>query len=145
MKLMLSGLGLCILLSLSVQTQAQRFVEPDIFDEVGDSSTASRNDFVSLMDAPKGKSVELPLGSKRFKGLVMHNVQKYPNLRTMIIELPNQGGALYQLSAIVENDKSISYTGVIISDKRGEVLELRMNKAGNYYYRKLIKEDVIQD
>lgn len=93
-----------------------------------------------------GKNIRLNFGKNiSFNGYVLSNIQRYHNLRSMIIKLPDYNNAILSVSKRVNDDNTITYIGRIINEKYSDGYELKSDLAGNYFLNKIKTEDLIQD
>lgn len=80
-----------------------------------------------------------------FEGKVVSNENKYDNLQSMIIRSNNMGNTLFQLSKIINKDKSITYVGRIMNPDALEVYEIKNDVAGNYRLQRIDLDNILQD
>jgi hypothetical protein len=69
-------------------------------------------------------------------GVVKSSIVKYANLQTTIIELPDFGKSLFQLSKRTNEDKTVTYVGRIINTTEGYLYELKNTANGEYQLTK---------
>lgn len=81
----------------------------------------------------------------KFSGNVSSNIQKYPNLQSVVIKSSNFPGALMQISKITNPDNSISYSCHIIGKKMSDGYEMKPTSNGTYILTKVLSRDLIQD
>lgn len=148
MKL-LSKPMLLILLCLStaaVYSQQKVDSRPKLFAAL--PATMKVND-ASLKDAFTffpGQKVSIALSNNFvFTGEVISNEVKYSNLQNIIIRSATLNNALLSLSKTINTDKTISYTGRIISNNAFDGYEIKRSIAGDYNMQKFETGKIFQD
>ena len=139
---------LCISLILvtSLVTKAQQSKSrPLLFERFSDSLTCSSLEIEKLFTLPAGSAIEAKLSpSFTLHGIIRASVQKYSNLKTVIIDCSDLGGAILSVSA--RNEEGLTtFVGRILSDKYDDGFELQKDNRGNYLLKKFKVEEVIMD
>jgi hypothetical protein len=136
MKNLVKAITLCLLASISfctARSQASR-----LFNDIPDSLLLSEQQIGSLFNLTAGSPVDLAVTDNfHLKGTIKSSIQKYENLKSLIIESSNYKGAMISLARRTEDDNSIVYVGRILSSKHDDGFELRKNESGQYYFRKI--------
>lgn len=81
----------------------------------------------------------------QFAGKVSSNIQKYPNLQSVVVRSSNFPGAVLQVSKITNQDNSISYSCHIISHEASDGYEMKPSGNGEYVLSKIQSFDILQD
>lgn len=76
-------------------------------------------------------------------GTVASSLQKYDNLKSLIIKLTNYPDMVFNISAITEPNKEIRYVGRIIGSKYTDAYEIEYSN-NTYKLKKQITEHLIQ-
>ena len=132
--------GICLsLLLISSALSAQNDLpinEPDLnkpklFTSLPERIPVHVLDLQGLLNASTGKDVSLLLEKNTatsFNGKVVSVVSKYNNsIRSVVIRSANFNGATFTLSSSVQPDKTIAFTGRIISPQNGDIYILQKN------------------
>ena len=132
--------GICLsLLLISSALSAQNDLpinEPDLnkpklFTSLPERIPVHVLDLQGLLNASTGKEVSLLLEKNTatsFNGKVVSVVSKYNNsIRSVVIRSANFNGATFTLSSSVQPDKTIAFTGRIISPQNGDIYILQKN------------------
>ncbi len=129
--------------SLAQDTPAAK---PKVFDNLPSSISISESLLESFFNLGKNQETTLALGDKfSFPGKVLSNEVKYSNLQTVIVKSSAFNNAIFQVSRIINEDKSISYTGRILNTKAFDGFELKKNTAGLYELQKFETDKVTND
>ncbi len=99
-----------------------------------------------MFSRKQGSTLNLSLpGNFNLTGTVLSSVQKYPNLKTVIIKADGLNGTVFGVSEIINDDKSITYAGRVVNEKYSDGFELQHDEAGNYFFAKINLQDILQD
>ncbi len=135
---------LCSFNNLKAQNTADR--RPKIFSAFSDKISFPNSELEKIFNTPEGKSIKLSLGTNvGFSGLIVSSLQKYSNLKSVILRLDNLDNSTLGISKRVNDDKSITYIGRIVNSKYADAFELKADAAGNYSINKTKTENLIQD
>ncbi|MFZ1530321.1 MAG: hypothetical protein WAT19_16315 [Ferruginibacter sp.] len=131
----LLALLLCITTATShAQTSSGK---PAIFANFPSSINISETILKNSFGHNKDQHVSILLGSGlNFSGTVISNVQKYQNLRILIIKSDIWPNTLMQVSQITNEDNSFSFGGRIISPDAADGYEIKRSQGGTYSLRK---------
>jgi hypothetical protein len=116
-----------------VRSQSSR-----LFGSIPDSMQLSEKEISQLFTLNAGSPISIKVSDQfQLKGILKSSIQKYDNLKSLIIESTNYKGAILSLSRRTEDDNSIVYLGRILSSNHDDGFELRINESGQYYLRKI--------
>jgi hypothetical protein len=136
MKFLVKALLLCafaLVILMDARSQASR-----LFSNVPDSIQLAEKEISQLFTLPVGTAISIKVSDQfQLKGIIKSSIQKYENLKSLIIESTNYKGAILSLSRRTEDDNYIVYLGRILSSKHDDGFELRINEAGQYYLKKI--------
>lgn len=119
---------------------------PKLFAGYPETIQLSKNILQNTLNAAEGEEVIVAFTSDfRFKGMVISNQKKYDNLQSVIIKSPAFGNAVFQLSRIVNEDKTISYAGRIINPNAFDGYEIKKDQNNNYSFIKFETAKILQD
>lgn len=94
----------------------------------------------------EGQPVNLQLASNfNFSGKVISNVQKYPNLQSVVIRSDNFEDALFMISKQIMEDHSIAYVGRILCKDKADGYKIARDEKGNYQLVKFDASQLVQD
>lgn len=127
-------------------SQKSDHARPKLFAGYPETIQLSKNILQNTLNAAEGEEVIVPFTSNfRFKGTVISNQKKYENLQAVIIKSPAFGNALFQLSRMINDDKTISYAGRIINPNAFDGYEIKKGQDGNYSFIKFETAKILQD
>jgi len=148
MKRIYKAAMLFTLVILFCNTQAQFVAEkrPQLFASYAKSINFPKTELEKIFTATEGKSIKLSLNQNvGFTGIVVSSVKRYKNLQNVIIRLGNLDNTILGISRIINDDKTISFTGRIINTSYSDAFELKTDTNGNYFISKVKTADLIQD
>ena len=126
--------------------QKKKASQKPLFADFPGSVELSKSMLKSMMVSKPGQSISVPFNSKFvFVGKVVSNENKYDNLQSVVIRSNTMGNAVFQLSKIINKDKSISYVGRIMNPDALEVYEIKNDVAGNYRLQRVDLDKILQD
>ena len=136
-----------LLLSFNkIKAQEASERRPHIFSAFADKINFPTTELDKIFSAAEGRSIKLALGTGvGFSGIILSSLQKYENLKSVIIRLNNLDNTVLGISKRVNDDKSISYVGRIVNSKYADAFELKADATGNYFINKVKTADLIQD
>ncbi len=106
----------------------------------------SKNILQNTLNANEGEEVVISFSTDfHFKGIVMSNIKKYDNLQSVMIKSAAFGNAIFQLSKITNQDKSITYAGRIINADAADGYQIKKDKDDNYSFVKFETNKILQD
>lgn len=102
--------------------------------------------FENALSAKSGESISIKFNDQfTFGGMVLNNQIKYANLQTMIVRSAAFENSLFQLSRMINDDKSISYIGRIINPNATDGYTIRKDGAAAYHLQKIEMNKILQD
>jgi hypothetical protein len=130
---MKSILFICLLLP-AVSVKAQQ--KPALFAAYPETIGCTAAHFDAVMQKPVNSEVILSFpGNFTFRAIVQSSVQKYANLKTVVLRSVNFPGAVFTLSKLSDAYTPEHYTGSIISMQHSDAFELDF-EGGIYTLRK---------
>jgi len=129
----LSLSGLCLLSILfSTFLSAQEIIpvnEPNyrralLFKSLPEKVTLEDAKLNSLLNVTEGNIVKIEMGSSAIEGKVISAVNKYNNIRSVVIRSSNFNGATLTLSSSTRRDGTVKISGRLISIQHGDLYEL---------------------
>ena len=136
----------CLCTYATSLAQVTTAAKPKVFDTLPSSISISESLLESFFNLDKNQETTLALGDKfSFPGKVLSNEVKYSNLQTIIVKSSAFNNAIFQVSRIINEDKSISYTGRILNIKAFDGFEIKKNAAGFYELLKFETDQVTND
>ncbi len=144
MKYLVKAISLCTfacIILISARSQSSR-----LFNSIPDSLLLAEQEISQLFTLAAGSAINIKITDQfQLKGTLKSAIQKYENLKSLIIESTNYRGAILSLARRTEEDNSIVYVGRILSSRHDDGFELRINEAGNYYLRKIEVNSLIME
>ena len=130
----------------SVFSQKTSTGKQQFFADYPASIEVSSNILQNAFSAVPGSTVSIPFSNQFiYSGTVLSNEVKYANLQSVIIKSAAFGNALFQISKIINDDKSITYTGRIVHHDALDGYELKKDNNNNYRIQKFETNKVLQD
>lgn len=130
--------------NIKAQDVAER--RPQIFAAFADKINFPKTELEKIFTTPEGQSIKLSLGTNvGFSGLIVSSLQKYDNLKSVVVRLNNLDNTILGISKRTNDDKTISYIGRIINTKYADAFELKSDATGNYFINKIKTADILQD
>lgn len=109
--------------------------KPMLFTSLPQKLECNLEEIDKLFIAEQSQKLQLHLNNHlRLEGVVMEKVQKSPEILSINFKANNHGGALFNISRIIQNG-TIRYTGRIISRENGDVL-MMVKENEKYYFTK---------
>jgi hypothetical protein len=137
---------LCATISINGFAQKKETVKKVIFTESPAKIEISKSTLQSTLQLGAGQFVAIRIDNKNtFYGKVVANDKKYDNLQSMIIKSRGNDNTFFQLSAIINEDKNITYTGRIINADASDMYQIKKDNSNNYYLEKIELNKVYQD
>jgi hypothetical protein len=133
--------SLFMILSSNTGVYAQATAtKPSLFDNQPNEVEVSAATLANIINAAEGTPVTVSLTNTFFlNGLVVSNVQKYSNLKTVIVKLLNYPDVTLSISKMSDIHTPEKYVGRIIGLKFSDSYELHLNN--NIYTLKKQKTD----
>ena len=119
---------------------------PSLFAAYANTINFPATELEKIFNTAEGKPIKLSLGDNfNFTGVIVSSVQRYNNLKSVVVRLNNLDSTIFGISKRINDDKSISYIGRIINIKYGDAFELKTDANGNYFINKTRTEKLIED
>ncbi|MDQ2863751.1 MAG: hypothetical protein M3R50_08930 [Bacteroidota bacterium] len=148
MKTLLKMFALCMLLTFTFPSNAQLTMasRPGLFSNFSSNIPASSVELDKAFTALAGSKIQLDFGDKfSFAGTILSSVQKYKNLKSVIIKSPAFKDAILSISKRIDEDNSITYVGRISRENSSDGYQLVKDNSGKYLFTKIKTADLIQD
>ena len=148
MKTLFKTLALCSLLTFTFHSNAQLTMasRPSLFSNFSSNIPATSAELDKAFTAIIGSEIQLNFGSTfSFAGTVLSSVQKYKNLKSVIIKSPSFRDAILSLSRRIDGDNTITYVGRILNETSADGYQLVKDNSGKYSFNKIKTADLIQD
>ncbi len=118
----------------------------EIFGDFPNTISLSKTTLLNTFSAIPGQFASISFADGFvFSGTVISNEIKYSNLQSVIIKSPQFGNALFQLSKIINQDNSISFSGRIMNPDALDGYEIKKDGSDNYRFQKFETKKVLQD
>ncbi|MEO6669620.1 MAG: hypothetical protein ABIN36_09115 [Ferruginibacter sp.] len=141
----LFSLLLCL---TTAATFAQRSdqAKPKVFAAFPEKIQLSKNILQNIINANEGEEVIVAFSNDfHFKGTVLSNLKKYDNLQSVMIRSASFGNAIFQLSAMINKDKTVSYSGRIINPAIADGYVIKKDVDDSYSIVKFETKNILQD
>ncbi len=120
--------------------------KPKLFENLPASIAISENLLQSFFSLNQNQETVLDFSAQfSFPCRVLSNEVKYANLQTVIVKSSIFGNAIFQVSRIVNDDRSISYAGRIINDKAFDGYVIKKLDGGAYQLQKYETDKVLDE
>lgn len=120
--------------------------KPKMFENQPASIAISENLLQSFFSLNPQQETVLTFSSQfNFPCRVLSNEVKYANLQTVIVKSAMFGNAIFQVSRIVNEDRSISYAGRILNDKAFDGYMIKKLDGGSYQLQKFETDQVLDE
>jgi hypothetical protein len=127
---------LCLMLTGLINVVAAQ--EKLLFSEYADSIDISEEDLINLITLKPKAITEFEIADDfHVKAVVLSSLQKYENMKSMIMHCQNFEDAIFSLSRITDEDNNDTFKGRILHSEYDDGYELRINENGLYYLRKI--------
>jgi len=120
--------------------------KPKLFQDVPERLNVRLHDFEKLLDAPLGKSINIPLhGMASLNGHVVPKSEiTDTRVQSVVVKLTNRKGANFTFTRILNDEGHFEYSGRIISREHGDCLEIVLDH-GQYVFRKVGLHDLLAE
>jgi predicted hydrolase (HD superfamily) len=109
-----------------------------LFSEYADSIDISEDDLNNLISLKPKAFTEFQIADDFLvKAIVLSSLQKYENMKSMIMHCQNFEDAIFSLSKTTDEDDNEIFKGRILHSEYDDGYELRINENGLYYLRKI--------
>ena len=137
--------ALLALLLFIVSTSKAQSTKPAIFANYPSIINIDENAIRMAFQNNAGQSVTIPLGqSFNFSGKVISNVQKYENLRIIIIKSTTWQNTLLQLAKTTNADNIVTFSGRIINPGAADGFEIKRESLGSYKLKKTQTDKIFE-
>ena len=142
----LKTLIVLLLCLTTAATYAQSSSKQRLFANYPETIKLSKNILQNTLTVSEGEEVVITFSNEfSFKGTVLSNVKKYDNLQSVMVRSAAFENAILQLSRIINEDKSISYSGRIINPEAADGYQIKKDKDNNYSLVKFETSKILQD
>lgn len=146
MKYFAKAIMLFAMLTCLYSSKAQNTTpRPNLFDAFSNTINCSTSELERVFTIAEGNAVQLSFGNFVFQGTVSASVNRYANLKNVLIRSSNFNGALFSISKRINDDNSVIYVGRIIHSQYADGYQLKIDASGNYFLNKIKLDDLIQD
>ncbi len=149
---MLSARKTMCMLLVCLSTYAAGFAQsttaakPKLFDNQPASIAISESLLQSFFTLSQHQETAVNFSAQfNFPFRVLSNEVKYANLQTVIVKSSAFGNAIFQVSRIVNEDRSISFTGRILNDKAFDGFMIKKLDNGSYQLQKYETDQVLDE
>ena len=109
-----------------------------LFSDYADSIDISEEDLTNLIELKPKSITEFDIADDfHLKAIVLSSLQKYENMKSMIMHCQNFEDAIFSLSRITDEEDNEIFKGRILHSEYDDGYELRINENGLYYLRKI--------
>ena len=121
--------------------------KPAMFNNVASRFAPSQNFIGDVMNARLNEKVDLVVTNGfRFKGEVTAISNDAPGLTTVTIQSTDRPGLLLSISRVTLSDKSVTYRGIMLSQKHSDMLMMEKDPVtGSYNWNKKQVSHMIAD
>lgn len=136
---------LCTMLFCASTTKAQNSLALNLFDNYSNKINCPVSELDKIFNLAQGNTVSLSFSANtNFTGTIGSSVQRYQNLKSVVIKLNGLQGAIFNISKRTNQDNTITYVGRIINQNFADGYELIKDATG-YLLTKIKTDDVMQD
>ena len=136
---------LCTMLIGASITKAQNSLSLNLFDNYSNTINCPISELDKIFNLNQGNAVTLSLSANtNLTGTIGTSVQRYANLKSVVIKLNGLQGAIFNISKRTNADNTITYVGRIINERFADGYELIKDATG-YLLTKIKTDDVMQD
>ncbi|WP_336515343.1 hypothetical protein [Pollutibacter soli] len=109
-----------------------------LFSEYADSIEITEDELISIFELKPKATADLKIAEDfHLNTIVLSSLQKYENMRSMILHCRNFEDAIFSLSKITDEENQSVFKGRILHSEYDDGYELRINEDGLYYLRKI--------
>lgn len=136
----------CLCTYGSAFAQANTTAKPKMFAHLPTSIAISETLLRTFFTLNRNQETVLDFSAQfSFPCRVISNETKYANLQTVIVRSPMFGNAIFQVSKILNEDRSISYTGRILNERAFDGFVLKKADGGTYQLQKFETDQVLDE
>lgn len=130
--------------NLTAQVVTER--RPQLFSALEKSINFPKPELEKIFSAAEGSNLKLSLGGNvGLTGVVTSSIQRYNNLKSVIVRLNNLDNTVLGISKRINDDNSITYIGRIVNSKYSDAFEIKADANGNYFMNKKNTSELIED
>ncbi len=123
----------------------QNSAKPQLFAAYPATLSISETTLQKIFDLEGNQDAVIDFGSNLvFPCKVIKNEAKYSNLQTVIIRSHAFNNSMMQVSKVINEDRSITYTGRIINEKAADGYEIKQTGRGAYQLRKFETDKILE-
>ena len=146
MNRILTNSILLLLTATSLNLKAQSTSNPTLFDGYANLINCPNSELEKAFTSLQGNSILLSLSNNTtFSGQISSSIQRYGNLKSVVIKFDNLQGAIFAISKRINDDNSIAYVGRIINERFADGYELKRDANGGYFLNKIKTNDLLQE
>jgi hypothetical protein len=125
--------------------RAQTTQAPHLFDAFSNTISCNTAELERIFTLAEGSTVQLALSNNFiFKGNILNSIQRYPNLKSVLLKSTNFASAVFSISRRINEDNSVTFVGRILNDQYADGYEL-VKQGNNYSLIKVKHDDLLQD
>lgn len=138
-------LMVCLCTYATTNAQSNNQAKPKLFAAFPSVLNIQENSLERIFEHTAGRLTVLDFGNNLIiPCTIIRNDVKYDNLQTVIIRASAFDNAMIQVSKILNEDKTISYTGRIINERAADGFEIRKNSNGSYQLQKFETDKILE-
>lgn len=140
----MSMLLVCLCAFATSFAQSTSAAKPKLFESLPASITISENLLQSFFSLSPNQETTLDFGQQfTFPCRVLSKQAKYSNLQTVIVKSPSFGNSIFQVSRIINEDNSISFSGRIMNEKAFDGYAIKRTDNGTYILEKFETDKIL--
>ncbi len=117
-----------------------------VFDNQPASITIPENLLQSFFNLGQNQEAAVNFSTQfNFPFKVLSNQVVYSNLQTVIVKSSAFGNSIFQVSKVINADRTISYEGRIMNEKAFDGYVLKKAEGGNYQLQKFETETILDE
>jgi len=137
---MLFGLLLCM-----AGAKAQSSQAPHLFDAFPNTISCNIIELERIFSIPEGTNVQIVLSTNFiYRGSILNSIQRYSNLKSVLIKSSNFDAAMFSISRRVNDDNTITYVGRILNKNYADGYEL-IKQGNSFILNKIELKEILQD
>ncbi len=109
-----------------------------LFGEYADSIEITEQELIHIFELKPKSIADIQIADDfHLNTIVLSSLQKYENMRSMILHCRNFEDAIFSLSRTTDEENQDIFKGRILHSEYDDGYELRINENGLYYLRKI--------
>ena len=130
----------------SIKAQVVTERRPQLFAAFAKTINFPKTELEKIFNTPEGRTIKLSLGENvGFTGVITSSIQRYPNLKSVVVKLNNLDNTILGISKRTNDDNTITYIGRMINTKYADAFEVKSDANGNYFINKTNTANLIED